>query len=60
MQYALMSAASGYRVSDTRFALEGAFVEPIRTLKEMLAPRVDPFVVVGGAMSDESYAKTRD
>ena len=60
MQYALMSAASGYRVSDTRFALEGAFVEHIRTLKEMLAPRVDRFVVVGGAMSDERYAKTRD
>lgn len=60
MQYMLMALASGYRVSNSRFALEGAFVDHIRTLKRMLAPQFDRFVVVGGIMSDDKYEQAKD
>lgn len=56
----LVALAAGYRVSDSRFALEGAFVDHIRTLKRMLAPQFDRFVVVGGIMSDEQYEQAKD
>jgi glycosyltransferase involved in cell wall biosynthesis len=59
VDYLLLVEAPAYRVSETEFALESAFAEHLRRLRDALSDRSDRLVLMAPRMTEEWYAAAR-
>jgi glycosyltransferase involved in cell wall biosynthesis len=60
MRYLIVLTAGARRLSDTTFAVESAFAQHLRDLREVLRPRFDEIVVAMPELSDETYERQKN
>lgn len=58
LDYLAAVEAPAYAISESRFAVESAFAEHLRLLRESVGPRFARIVVLAPRLSDEVYAAT--
>ena len=59
MRYLVVVSVRARSLSGDRFAIEGAFADHLKALRELLSDEVDEIVVAGVEMSQENYESRR-